>query len=39
MALGYLGNPDQLNEKQRKGETSERERKKLSEFVFKNELP
>lgn len=34
IAVGYLGNPDDLPEDRRSGETAPRERKPLSEFVF-----
>lgn len=38
MALGYLADPEKLDDKLRKGETTERTRKDLKEFVFKNSL-
>ncbi len=34
VALGYLGSPDQLNEKQQENELAPRQRKPLSEIVF-----
>lgn len=34
VALGYLGSPDQLNEKQQKNELAARQRKPLNEIVF-----